>query len=315
MPYLTIPKATNLLLNIVEMKNRSADTRSLPPYIKIEPSPVCQLKCPACKSSKVNSLLAKQFPDSVYLTLDNFKKILDPLSHTLLGISMSYDGEPLLASNIISLIEYAHSKNVAVHFPSNMSVELDINKIDGIVKSGLDSILISLDGASEETYKQYRVGGQFHTILKNVKALSEAKQKFGLRRPRLIWKFIIFKHNQHEVPLVQKIYSSLGFDDYEIVLDVKNKNRKKLMHNGLDYTATKKSCFWLWHTMVICWNGDIQPCCIRKHDNIGNAIAQNSDGIWHGEIYRALREGFSKRGYGEKMNIVCSKCMGISNSE
>ena len=226
-PHLTLLKTLNLLLNIIEMKYNSSTPLSLPPYIKVEPTPVCQLKCPHCKSNK---MLSK---NDMHLSLSQFKKIINPIRHTLLGISLSGTGEPMLNKNIVSFIEYAHSMNIAVHLPSNLSMRLDDNKIDDIIRSGLDTIEVSLDGASEESYTKYRVGGSFPLVLNNVRALSEAKQRLRKKRPRIIWKFIVFEHNKHEVQTVKEKFSSLGFDNYEFMLDVLNNTaiQTKKAHN------------------------------------------------------------------------------------
>ncbi|KHD05571.2 hypothetical protein PN36_04360 [Candidatus Thiomargarita nelsonii] len=312
LPYLTFRKIVNLILNVIELKFKVSSPRSLPVYIKIEPTPLCQLKCPGCKQSSM--YYKKQFRSSMQISLDDFKRIVEPLSHTLLGISLSNHGEPLLHKNIASLIEYAHSKHIAVSFPTNLSMKLDETSIEKLVKSGLDTLFVSLDGASEETYQEYRVGGNFSRVLQNVKALSEAKRRFGLKRPKIIWKFVVFNHNKHEVEVVRQKYRELGFDNYELApdsrTDPKAKKAKKAYQASL--LKKRKGCFWLWHTMIIQWDGRVYPCCRRGNQlfNIGNVIQENSKEVWYSEKYRVLRQGFSEL---DKMHPVCKKCMGYES--
>lgn len=312
-PYLTIRKIVNLALNLFEHKLKISTPLSLPPYIKIEPTPLCQLRCPGCVQRKSN--YKKQFRNSMQITLNDFKKIVDPLSSTLLGISLSNHGEPLLHNNIAALIEYAHQKKISVSFPTNMSLKLDKASIEKLVRSGLDSILVSLDGASEATYSKYRVGGKFGLVVENVKSIAQTKQRLGLNRPKIIWKFVVLDHNKHEQHLVKKRYRELGFNAYSFVQDrrsnvareAKGKYKERVRRNH-------KGCFWLWHAMVVRWDGEVFPCCKRKPFNLGNALLENSLNIWRSEEYRTLRRGFSSARNLELMNPICQTCMGYESA-
>ncbi len=249
------------------------------------------------------------------ITVDEFKNIVDPLSDTLLGISLSNHGEPLLHKNISTLIEYAHQKNIAVSFPTNLSLKLDKASIEKLVKSGLDSIVVSLDGASEETYSKYRVGGDFKLILDNVKTISREKRLLGLNRPKLIWKFVVFDHNKHELDMVVKRHRELGFDTYSFVQDYRSNIAKKAGHKYKKRFRRKhQGCFWLWHAMIISWNGEVFPCCKSQSFDLGNAINDNSVDIWRSEGYRTLRQGFSSAEDLTMMNPICRRCMGYESA-
>jgi len=101
-------------------------------------------------------------------------------------------------NDVTELAAYAHSVNIAVTFPTNLSVRLNDHMIDKIVNSGLDAIYVSLDGASEETYSKYRVGGDSLSVLRNVRSIGDAKRKYGSKTPQVIWKFVVFDYNKHE---------------------------------------------------------------------------------------------------------------------
>jgi radical SAM protein with 4Fe4S-binding SPASM domain len=272
------------------------------------------LRCPGCGQSEAE--YRKEFRGSAHLTLDQFKQIVDPLSSTLLGISLSMRGEPMLNKGIVSFIEYAHSKNIAVSFPTNLSIRLSEQEVEDLVRSGLDSISVSLDGASEETYAKYRVGGNFSLILDNVKSLSDAKHRLGSKRPKIIWKFVVFEHNKHEVQEVRDTYRSLGFDGYELVADDSSRSVRtgKVAARGRA-VQKRQGCYWLWHTMLIGWDGKVYPCCKLPDFDLGNAIQENAKDIWRGDRYRATREGFSRKEYGHKMHPYCQRCMGYKPAD
>jgi MoaA/NifB/PqqE/SkfB family radical SAM enzyme len=85
----------------------------------------------------------------------------------VLGVSLSLRGEPLLGKDLPAIIEHAHSRNIAVSFPTNLSVKLGGEKLERLVRSGVDAIYVSVDGACEETYRRYRVGGDAIADLRN----------------------------------------------------------------------------------------------------------------------------------------------------
>ncbi|MBI5739888.1 MAG: SPASM domain-containing protein [Nitrospirae bacterium] len=307
-PHLTIRKLSNLLLNEIEMRLSVSNPRSLPPYIKVEPSILCQLRCKGCIQRDPE--FKKQYIGTKPINLGEFEKIIDPLAETLLGISLSFFGEPLLNKDIVQMIKFAHGKNIAVGFPTNFSFNFTDDQINQLAGSGLDSLSVSLDGASEETYLRYRVGGNFNQVLKNVKSLSVAKKKLGLRRPRIIWKFVIFDYNEHEVDIVRNTYASRGFDSYEFVYNVSSDYSKSQTQSyRKELWKNKKPCYWLWNTMIIRWDGNIHPCCRTEQFNLGNALKENIKDVWRGRKYYALRRGFTKKDYGEKLHPNCRKCM------
>lgn len=316
LPYLSLKKAVNLIRNAVEMRLVVVSPKSLPPYIKVEPTPLCQLRCTGCPQRDPE--FRRQFNGEMQLTPEALERIIEPLKDTLLGISLSLTGEPMLNKHIIELIEYVHSKNICASFPSNFSVPLGEEKAERLARSGLDALYVSLDGASSESYTKYRVGGRFDLILKNVRLLSEAKKRFGLRRPKIIWKYVIFEHNKHEVEKAKSEYKSLGFDAIEFDVDMGSVTRSSMNEDSKKGAVeAKRACFWLWHTMIIRWNGAIDPCCNASGSpegtfNLGKAVTDDSADIFRGKAYAGLRRGFVKADYGRKMHPLCRSCMRCS---
>ena len=313
LPYATPAKLFNLLLNVVEFQLKISRPWSLPPYIKVEPTPLCQLACPGCAHG--TSDLKKQLSNRMHLTLDELKKIIDPISGALFGVSLSLRGEPLLGKDLLPIIEYIHSKNIAVSFPTNLSVNLREEQIERLVRSGVDTIFVSLDGASDETYRQYRVGGDFDLVLRNVRRIYEAKQRLGYSRPKVIWKFVVLKHNKHEAAAVENTYRNLWFDAYELVQDYHSDAVKQARRT---YNTTvlrkRKGCYWAWHTTVIRADGRVSPCCLGHEDfALGNVNNGDIRTIWRSEPYSRLRRGF-KTMQAADMHSVCARCLGITSN-
>jgi len=317
LPHLTATKLFNLGLNAIELRLRIASPRSLPPYMKIEPTPLCHLRCVSCyqRDLSFKKALLQENNGNMYLSLDDLKAIVGPVKGALVGVSLSHYGEPLLNPHVSSLIEYLHGNNIAVSFPTNLSFRFDDDQVDRLVRSGLDCLEVSLDGTTEATYSQYRVGGDFHLVLGNVRLLADRKRVLGIRRPKLIWKFIEFEHNRHEVPLIGQLWRSLGFDGYEVHGDYMSRSSKQLRGESVRRIVdAQRVCFWPWNTMIVRWDGSVRPCCsIEEGIDLGNAIRSDVRDLWRSERYRSLRAGFDKKAYGQKMALVCKICLGLED--
>ncbi|MCX6154328.1 MAG: radical SAM protein [Candidatus Kapabacteria bacterium] len=314
LPYITVRKIFNLLLNEFELKTNRSKIKSYPPFIKIDPSPVCNLRCTDCKQNSLE--FKKRFNDSMNLTMENLKKVIEPLYKNLLGVSFCVNGEPFSNKELTKLIAYLHSKKISVNFPTNFSFRFTDEEIDDIVKSGLDKIYVSLDGASEESYLKYRVGGNFSQIIDNVNRLNEAKQKLNSKTPIVVWKFVVFEHNKDEVEEVKRKYKDYGFDSCRFDYDFHGEaaNQKNILFKT-EMISKKKNCYWVWNTLAVLWDGRVYPCCNWYFDEdifkLGNAFEKNIKEIWFGEVYRKLRSGFNKSDYGRSIPDFCKECIGM----
>jgi radical SAM protein with 4Fe4S-binding SPASM domain len=309
--HLTCRKLVNLALNFFELRIKLATPHSLPPYLKLEPTPLCHLSCPGCQHH--DPQYKKQFDPSMKMSLEDFKRVIDPLAHVLVGISFSLRGEPLFNRNLPSMVKYAHSKNIGTSFPTNLSVPVDKKFAEEIVRSGLDAMFVSLDGTTSESYLKYRIGGDFDLVLKNVGLLSQAKRLLHTSSPRLIWKFVIFDHNQDDILTVRRTYKELGFDEVEFVQDYHSAAAIETERNFNQRLVAKKSaCYFPWNAMVVTSQGDVKPCCVRPRDfALGNVI-QGPKEIWQSEAYRRIRSGFATKNFGENMHPVCKACVGLT---
>jgi MoaA/NifB/PqqE/SkfB family radical SAM enzyme len=312
-PYLTPRKLANAALNEAECRCARARPRSLPPYIKLEATPLCHLSCPGCvhKSKEYK----KTLNNKMHLTVERFGQIIDPIAQDLIGVSLSLLGEPLLNRELPEIVDYAHRRRVCTSFPTNMSVPLSAAQAEAFVNAGLDLMQVSLDGASEETYLKYRIGGRFPLVLENVRTMAEAKRRLGAARPILVWKMVIFPHNKHEVEVVKRTYSTLGFDRCEFVLDYCGDASLKQHSTWQNSMVTNREpCYWAWNTAIVGWDGTVSPCCKDGMSRIflGNAAEHGLKAVWQDEPYAALRRGFRRDHYGESMNPVCRRCVGLS---
>jgi SAM-dependent methyltransferase/organic radical activating enzyme len=178
-----------------------------PRSITIDPLARCNLRCPLCPTGRGHNTSAGKG----ILSLSLYSKILDqlPKLRTLLLFNW---GEPLLHPQIEEIIAIAHRRGIGVHAHSNLSLKKDDAFFERLIDAGLDSLWVSIDGASEETYSRYRVGGDFGLAIANLERLVKARRRLASKTPRIIWKFIVHRHNEHEVETARRMAREIGVE-------------------------------------------------------------------------------------------------------
>ena len=121
-------------------------------------------------------------------------------------------GEPLINPETFDMIRYAKQKNIIVVVSTHGLLIDKRDNVDQILSCGLDELIVALDGGSEETYSQYRIGGDFNHLLDNIRLLTGEKKRRGVTLPRIEARFMVTKVNEHEIPRVKKLAQELEVD-------------------------------------------------------------------------------------------------------
>ncbi|MCX6290758.1 MAG: SPASM domain-containing protein [Bacteroidetes bacterium] len=275
--------------------------RGLPVALSIEPTTSCNLRCPECPSglrsfSRPTGMLDENF----------FREIIDQVSDHVLYLTFYFQGEPFLNPAFTNMLAYASSKKIFTATSTNAHY-LDDATARKVVESGLDKLIISIDGTSQETYEQYRIGGSIEKVLEGSKRVVEWKRKLKSKTPHLIFQFLVLKHNEHETGKVKRIADAIGVDDVVFktaqVYDYENGNQ--LVPSNEKYSRYRKNkdgtwkiknkllnhCWKMWHSCVITWDGKIVPCCFDKDAAhvMGDLKEKNLSEIWNHDSYRQFR--------------------------
>lgn len=276
--------------------------KGLPFSLSIEPTTACNLGCPECPSG------LKQFTRPTgKLNLDLHQKMLDQVSKTVFYINYYFQGEPFLHPQFLDLIKDAKKKNIYTATSTNAHF-IDAKKAEEIVQSGLDRLIISIDGLTQETYEQYRVHGKLEKVIEGTKHLVEAKHNMQSSTPHLIFQFLAVKPNEHEIPAIFKFGKEIGVDevriktaqlyDYEngnpLMPDNENYARYKKQANGkykLKY-KTGNHCWRMWSSSVLTWDGKVVPCCFDKDAQhvLGSIENTSFEEVWNHPQYQAFRQ-------------------------
>jgi MoaA/NifB/PqqE/SkfB family radical SAM enzyme len=184
---------------------RKKETVSGLPYIVLlDPTNVCNLKCPVCPTPQ-----GRLLHPSGRITLENFEAFVDRIAPHSYRLILYNWGEPFLHRQIIEMIGYAHRKRISTSISSNLYL-LPREGAEALVLSGLDDLVVSCDGLTQETYQRYRVGGELDKVVANMKAIKQAKIKLGRSNPNIEFQFLVFRHNEHEVDRVREFATQLG---------------------------------------------------------------------------------------------------------
>lgn len=235
-----------------------------------------------------------------------FREIIDQVSDHVLYLTFYFQGEPFLNPAFTNMLAYASSKKIFTATSTNAHY-LDDATARKVVESGLDKLIISIDGTSQETYEQYRIGGSIEKVLEGSKRVVEWKRKLKSKTPHLIFQFLVLKHNEHETGKVKRIADAIGVDDVVFktaqVYDYENGNQ--LVPSNEKYSRYRKNkdgtwkiknkllnhCWKMWHSCVITWDGKIVPCCFDKDAAhvMGDLKEKNLSEIWNHDSYRQFR--------------------------
>ncbi len=168
----------------------------LPTYVQIEPVGQCNLRCQMC------SIQFRQdgppYGPPAFMEFETFTRVIDQFV-TLEELHLQGLGEPMMHPRFFDMIEYATGKGIKVSTNSNLTL-LNAKRAERCVVSGLDSISVSIDGSTAETYERIRVRAHFDRVLGNLQRLLTIREQLRSPRPHLRLVMVIMRQNLHELP-------------------------------------------------------------------------------------------------------------------
>lgn len=241
--------------------------------------------CPCCTASR--KIKAGEASEEGFLKFRNFRKFVE-LNPEIRCIELSRNGEVFLNPELDPIIEHAYTCGIELLCTgANFNYVTD-RTLECLVKYQFKYLRISIDGASGEIYEKYRRGGNFTTVIKNIEKLNEIKRKYSSPFPQLVWQFIIFGHNEHEIPAAKQMAAELGMKfttrlnwirDYSPVIDREFVMRESGLPAGSREEFRKKfkkpyflACASLLFSPQISWDGQLHGCCNNRSVSFGNVF-------------------------------------------
>jgi radical SAM protein with 4Fe4S-binding SPASM domain len=274
----------------------------LPTTVTIEPTTLCNLKCPECPSG--NGQLRRRKGNTEMKVYDH---CINQIKKTTLWFLLYFQGEPFLHPELFRMIEKARRNNLYTILSTNGHF-LNATNCERIIQSGLNRIIISLDGTEEATYSQYRKNGDFHKVTEGIKQLVKTKKAMKTRAPLIILQFLVFRHNQDQVKTIKELGKSLGVDSVQVksaqIYNYREKTEKiptKTKYSRYSFKSNNEpelksklnnKCRRLWYTTVITADGKIVPCCFDKQADytMGNVLQNPFQKTWQNEAYKNFRQ-------------------------
>lgn len=289
-----------------------------PVSVSFEPTTSCNLRCPECPSglrqfTRPTGMLEKNF----------FKETIDEIHKELLYLIFYFQGEPYLNPDFLEMVKYASAKKIYTATSTNAHYLTDENA-KRTVESGLDRLIISIDGTTQDVYKQYRVGGHLDKVIEGTKNIVKWRKELKSKTPFIFFQFLVVKPNEHQIEEVKKLAKEIGVDEvrfktaqvYEYEKDpnrliptIDKYSRYKKNDDGTYKPKNKMAnrCWKLQHANVITWDGLVVPCCFDKDamHQLGNLKNQRFKEIWHNDNYKQFRHELKK----SRRNIdICANC-------
>lgn len=298
-------------------RNKRAANFGLPISIAIEPTTSCNLRCPECPSG------LRQFTRPIgMLEPVFFKTTIDAIYKELIYLTFYFQGEPYLNPNFLEMVKYASDKKIYTSTSTNAHY-LTPEQATKTIESKLNRLIISIDGTTQETYEQYRIGGTLQKVIDGTKNIVAAKKKLKSNTPHIVFQFLVVKPNEHQLNDVKKLADELGVDEVVFktaqVYDFENGN--PLIPTNQIYSRYKQQpdgtykiknellnqCWRMWSSCVITWDGIVVPCCFDKDakHQLGDLKKQSFQELWESSKYQSFRQSILKSR--EEIDI-CKNC-------
>jgi radical SAM protein with 4Fe4S-binding SPASM domain len=289
----------------------------VPVTVSIEPTTACNLRCPECPSG------LRAFTRATgNLREDFFRRTIDELYRDLVCLIFYFQGEPYINPKFLDMVRYAHARGLYTMTSTNGHF-LDDEAARATVESGLDRLIISVDGTTQETYEQYRRGGRLDAVLDGTRRVVAWKRRLGRRTPHVVFQFLVVRPNEHEIPDIYRLAREIGVDEVKLktaqVYDYEHGNpliptqeryaryRRRADGRWEVRHALANHCWKLWHACVITWDGLVVPCCFDKDaaHRLGDLKQTTFRALWQGEAYAGFRRQLLR---GRSEVDICTNC-------
>jgi MoaA/NifB/PqqE/SkfB family radical SAM enzyme len=322
-------KAWNLVSATKDFALKHETVNALPTIVKIDISPLCNLRCTACVHAAPNGnelLEAQEFHPKHKMTIEQYTRIIDEIKGKSSAVSLYYLGDPLVHPDLDQMSRIAVDAGLEVHISTNFSFGLSDDRLRSIVNSGLTHLTVCIDGLTQEKYQRTRVGGNIERVIKNLERLCRIRKELGLKNPIIEAQYIKYQHNEDEEDKARQLCKELGVDEFATFWGCLDnwagRDPKYYEVHGPRPAGRLPKCYWPHFSTVIKWNGEVIPCCTFRQGTqyvpgadqrvFGNVYEKSLTEIWNSEEYRRARRLISDPTASERdpslKNHFCDAC-------
>lgn len=273
------------------------------PYVaRINTISVCNLRCIGCKGNGI-----KHINESPHvLDVNEYQIAIKKLEKHLLFVILYDEGEPLLNSSIISIIESTAARNIGTVISTNFSLNLDDAFLMQLASSGLSRLIVAFDGISQETYSRYRVGGNINLVKENLVRFNSFRKQ-NKKFPIIEIQFLDFGYNSEDMQKIKDFGASIDAEIFTRIFG--NGPEGPMGYNGDENARRKIGCSYLWSTIDINNDGLVYPCDYGEDygmEPVGNILKEELDDLWNNKTMIDMRKSF--KSYNCNLKSQCCKC-------
>lgn len=258
-----------------------------PFFIWIEPTNICNLRCPVCpqSTSKFKSI------EKGFMDLELFKKIINQVREIApRAITMHLSGEPMLHRDIFNMIIYAKKAGLTILMATNGTL-LNRENAEKLIDSRVDAVRIDFT-PDPDAFEKIRVGAQWQSVYDNIKNLLELK----IEKKSFLPAVGIINRSSNDpasFKLLQDLFSGLPvdeispFEEHTWAGDFADASPE----GGKGSWGEYYPCSHAWSSMAIRYNGQVVPCCrdLQGAYIVGNVNKSSLLEIWNSPALQKLR--------------------------
>ncbi|NIN66814.1 MAG: radical SAM protein [Anaerolineae bacterium] len=310
-----LKKILNWILVEASMYARPERPWGWPTHLQIEPDARCNLRCVICP---VTTGMDRHTGSMEFRI---FRKLIDQIGDYVFLILLWDWGEPFLNPSIYDMISYARGRGIKVVCSTNGQLLAKHEHAEEVIRSGLDTLIVAVDGISQQTYELYRQGGDLESVLEGIRKVVARKRQLNSARPLINLRFLLMKHNEHEVPQLKDLAASLGVDVLTLKtlnpygdhteLIPQNERYRRFTYTGEAQAPIRRRhnpCKQLWNMPAIHWNGTVALCTCDYDEKCGFGELETDSfrDIWYGDAYRRIRHQFRSEWQSIPLCNACS---------
>ena len=320
----TPKKIVNLLQAEWALRTGKTSLSCFPYIYIIDPCNACNLRCPLCPTGNQT----RQRPTKM-INYECFTSIIDQAKEYAIEVILHNWGESFLHPQIFDMVRYVNQANIGTSISSHFNNITD-EMIDNMIESGLQHLTVSLDGADQEVYEQYRIRGKFDDAIDALGRLQQRKRETKSHTPVVEWQFIVMKHNEHQIRQAESMAADLGIERFRLLSAglpfdqladpqladqwlsenprFRDYHPETIWQRGYLYD---EPCFYPYRAITINPDGGVAPCCAVHHEkwDFGNVQVQSLQEIWNNKQYQSARALFSSSPINDPVETVCDGCV------
>jgi MoaA/NifB/PqqE/SkfB family radical SAM enzyme len=294
--------------------------RVSPTSIRIETCSLCQLKCVLCPRARGET---EEVIGRGYLKFDDFKDFIDH-NRQIRKVELGNFGEVFLNPELPRILRYAFEQGVVTEIDEGVNLnDATEEALEALVKYQTARVRCAIDGVTQKTYERYRVGGKLRKVIRNIERINALKTKYQSSKPHLIFQFVVFGQNEHEmegaVLLARMLRMEMSFklNFYANALAVQNPDRVRRFlgyADRIEYLERehrhymRHQCYEMWLRPQINWDGKLLGCSRNMWGVFaGNVFEEDLLSCINNEKMRYAREMLMGR-KPPRQDMPCMRC-------